>query len=115
MPKEAPWLDEFVHELLSFPGRQTIRSMRCRRVWPGAVRRGRRPWFSEPHVDWEDEQIPKHSIQNEICKPMNQLVYFFAGLTPARKLPVRTANIKNSDPVQLPARCISHTRPSPGI
>jgi predicted phage terminase large subunit-like protein len=21
LPKEAPWLDEFVHELLSFPGR----------------------------------------------------------------------------------------------
>jgi hypothetical protein len=50
------------------------------------------------------------SIQDKICKPMIQLVYFFAGLTPARKLPVSNGKYKEFRPLPTTrAMHIAHT------
>jgi hypothetical protein len=50
----------------------TIRSMRCRRVSPGAARHGRGRLFSEGHPDWEVEPLrPRPSIWQAFCKPLN--------------------------------------------
>ena len=50
LPKNAPWLDEFVSELLSFPVGTTTRLTRWPRVSPGDGKRGRHRLFSERHL-----------------------------------------------------------------
>ena len=47
LPKDAPWLEAFVAELLSFRAGTTIRSTRSRRASPGTARRGSRRCNSE--------------------------------------------------------------------
>jgi hypothetical protein len=46
---------------------------------------------------------------------LNQLKYFVRSWSQAENPSIRMANTKDSDPVEVPARCVSHTRASLGV
>ena len=115
LPKDAPWLDEFVSELLSFPGRHDDQVDALAQVSPGDGKRGRHRLFSERHLDWGVEPLSTQAIQYEICKPLNRLGY---SIPSKSKRKFFDSNGKYNGFRPCPGagpRCISHMRASLGI
>ena len=98
LPKEAPWLEEFVADYCPFPAAMTIRSMRWRRVWPGDARPGGGRLYSEGQPDTEAEPLSRHEIQRAGLQVAGPIEIFNLLVEPSGKFPIPSGKNKGFRP-----------------
>ncbi len=116
LPKEAPWLEEFVTELLSFPGRHDnqVDALAQGLAWRTRGLEGA-ACTAKDNRTRRLSRYPDTKSNGQVCKSLNQLKYLICSSSRAENSQFRAAKTKDSDPVEVPARCKSRLRASLGV